>query len=205
MSNDAPNQVKTAGSSQTFNIPNMITMSRLVLTFAILILMSFDRFWFANTILFIVAVTTDFVDGYLARKWNQVSTLGRILDPFVDKIIIGGTMIFLTAIPASGVTAWMTFTVIARELFITALRSVLEGQGVDFSAQWSGKVKMLLQSIVIPVAMLSLSDRFQGWLGEGFPTYVVIRDVMLWGMVVVTVYSGVEYIFRAWRIMSRKS
>ncbi len=205
MSNDAPDQVKPAGSTRTLNIPNMITLSRLVLTFVILILMSFDKFWFANTILFIVAVTTDFVDGYLARKWNQVSTLGRILDPFVDKIIIGGTMIFLTAIPASGVTAWMTFTVIARELFITALRSVLEGQGVDFSAQWSGKVKMLLQSIVIPVAMLSLSDRFQGWLGGGFSTYLVIRDGMLWGMVAITVYSGVEYIFRAWRIMSRKS
>ncbi|HWL10825.1 MAG TPA: CDP-diacylglycerol--glycerol-3-phosphate 3-phosphatidyltransferase, partial [Planctomicrobium sp.] len=160
--------------------------------------------WFATTILFIIAVGTDFLDGYLARKWNQITTLGRIMDPFVDKIIIGGTMIFLTAIPGSGVTDWMTFTVIAREMFITALRSVLEGQGVDFSAQLSGKLKMLLQSIVIPFSLLSLSPWFQQQLGESFPTFVFTRDVLLWTMVAVTVYSGIEYILRGWSIMTKK-
>src|SRR5690606_14687818 len=101
-----------------------------------------------------------------ARKWNQITPLGRIMDPFVDKIIIGGTMIFLIAQPASGATAWMTFVVIAREMFITGLRSVLEGHGVDFSAKMSGKLKMVLQSAVIPLCLLSLSPTFVSWLGD---------------------------------------
>ncbi len=191
-------------SPRSLNIPNLITFSRLILTFVILILISIEKIWLATTILFVIAVGTDFIDGYLARKWNQITTLGRIMDPFVDKIIIGGTMIFLTAHPASGITAWMTFVVIAREMFITALRSVLEGQGIDFSAKLSGKLKMLLQSIVIPFAIISLSPWFQGKLGENFSAFIMTRDVLLWTMVAVTVYSGVEYILRAWQLMARR-
>jgi len=184
---------------RTLNIPNLITLSRLVLTFVVLIFISLGKYWIATTGIFIFAVATDFLDGYLARKWNQVTALGRILDPFVDKMIIGGTMIFLVAQPDSGVTAWMTFVVIAREMFITGLRSVLEGQGVDFSARLSGKLKMLLQSIVIPLSLLSLSPAFQAWSGTGFPMFVVIRDVLLWAMVLITVYSGLEYVIRGWQ------
>jgi len=195
-------QVVTAASTApTWNIPNLITLSRLILTFVILILISLEWWWLGTTVLFVIAVATDFFDGYLARKWNQVTTLGRIMDPFVDKIIIGGSMIFLTAIPASGVTAWMTFTVIAREILITALRSVLEGQGVDFSAKWSGKLKMVLQSVVIPFALLSLSPWFQSQLGNSWEAFLFTRDLLLWIMVAVTVYSGIEYISRGARIL----
>jgi hypothetical protein len=81
--------------------------------------------------------------------------LGRILDPFVDKIIIGGTLIFLTKLPERGVTPWITFIVIGREMFITGLRSVVVGHGVDFSAQWSGKIKMTLQSTAIRCSCMS--------------------------------------------------
>ncbi|SFI34486.1 CDP-diacylglycerol--glycerol-3-phosphate 3-phosphatidyltransferase [Planctomicrobium piriforme] len=195
-------QVTTSGS---LNIPNIITFSRLILTFVILILISIEKVWIVTTVLFVIAVATDFVDGYLARKWNQVTALGRIMDPFVDKIIIGGTMIFLTPLVGSGVTAWMTFTVIAREMFITALRSVLEGQGVDFSAKMSGKLKMLLQSIVIPLCLLSLSPWFMNGLGAAQGTFLMTRNVLLWVMVAVTVYSGVEYVARGWSIMRGKT
>lgn len=189
----------------TLNIPNLITLSRLVLTFVVLILISFQRYWIATTIIFIIAVATDFLDGYLARKWNQITTLGRIMDPFVDKMIIGGTMIFLVALPGSGVSAWMTFVVIAREMFITGLRSVLEGQGVDFSAKLSGKLKMMLQSIVIPMSLISLSPLFQETLGASWPTFRITRDVLLWTMVAVTVYSGAEYVIRGWRAIKPAS
>lgn len=189
----------------TLNIPNLITLSRLVLTFVVLILISFQRYWIATTIIFIIAVATDFLDGYLARKWNQITTLGRIMDPFVDKMIIGGTMIFLVALPESGVSAWMTFVVIAREMFITGLRSVLEGQGVDFSAKLSGKLKMMLQSIVIPMSLISLSPLFQETLGASWPTFRITRDVLLWTMVAVTVYSGAEYVIRGWRAIKPAS
>lgn len=190
--------------SRSLNIPNMITFARLVLTFVVLALISLERYWIATTGIFIFAVATDFLDGYLARKWNQITPLGRIMDPFVDKMIIGGTMIFLVALPASGVTAWMTFVVIAREMFITGLRSVLEGQGVDFSAKFSGKLKMLLQSIVIPFCLLSLSPAFQHGLGAALPAFLLIRNVLLWAMVVVTVYSGIEYVIRGWQAIRVK-
>jgi len=192
-------------AARSLNIPNLITLSRLVLTFVVLILITFQRYWIATTCLFVVAVATDFLDGYLARKWNQVTTLGRIMDPFVDKMIIGGTMIFLVALPQSGISAWMTFIVIAREMFITGLRSVLEGQGVDFSAKLSGKLKMLLQSVVIPMCLISLSPVFREALGAGWPTFQITRDVLLWTMVLVTVYSGAEYVVRGWRAMKPTS
>lgn len=189
----------------SLNIPNLITLSRLALTFVVLILIDLERYWIASTVIFVVAVLTDFLDGYLARKWGQVTPLGRIMDPFVDKIIIGGALIFLTAIPGSGVTPWMTFTVIAREIFITALRSVLEGHGIDFSAKLSGKLKMLLQSIAIPSSLLSLSPVMQGWLGTRWPTFLLVRDLLLWAMLIATLYSGLEYVWRGWRLMQGKA
>lgn len=190
----------SAAKNSSLNIPNLITFSRLVLTFVILIMISLESNWLLTTIMFVIAVGTDFIDGYLARKWNQVTVLGRIMDPFVDKIIIGGTMIFLTAVPESGVTAWMTFSVIAREMFITVLRSALEGRGVDFSATFSGKLKMILQSAVIPVALISLSPWFREQLGDSVQQFTQLRDLALWIMVAVTLYSGFEYILRAWKL-----
>ena len=92
--------------------------------------------------MFVVAAGTDWLDGYWARKYGQVTNLGRILDPFVDKIIICGTFIFLAAVPDSGVQAWMAVVIVGRELLVTALRSYLEGEGADFSASMSGKLKM---------------------------------------------------------------
>ena len=101
--------------------------------------------------LFAIAAGTDWVDGYWARRYGQVTQLGRILDPFADKIIICGTFIFLAAVPPSGdaddsaseVTAWMAVVVVAREMLVTALRSFFEEHGADFSAKWSGKWKMV--------------------------------------------------------------
>ncbi|WP_437185051.1 CDP-diacylglycerol--glycerol-3-phosphate 3-phosphatidyltransferase [Planctomicrobium sp. SH668] len=184
---------------RSLNIPNLITFARLLLTFVVLGLIWAEKNWIAATGIFIFAVSTDFIDGYLARKWNQITQLGRIMDPFVDKMIIIGTMVFLVAQPASGITAFMTFVVIAREMFITGLRSVLEGQGIDFSAKLSGKLKMVLQSVVIPLCIISLSPAFQSALGENLMTYLKVRDILLWAMVLITLYSGIEYIFLAWR------
>lgn len=187
-------------SRNPVNLPNAITLARLLLALVIFAMIEWGTVWIACTVTFVIAVWTDYFDGYFARKWNQVTVLGRIMDPFVDKIIIGGTLIFLTALPASGVTPWITFIVIGREMFITGLRSVLEGHGVDFSAKWSGKIKMALQSAAIPFALLSLHDGFRDWT-----MFLQVRDVLLWAMVLVTLYSGIEYTWRGWRLMSRRN
>ena len=88
---------------------------------------------------------------------GQVTKLGRIFDPFVDKIIICGTFIFLAAEwPASGIAPWMAVVVMGREMLVTAIRSVIEQQGGDFSAQMAGKLKMVFQCVAVVASLLAL-------------------------------------------------
>ncbi len=191
---------------RSLNLPNLITTSRLVLAMVLFVLIDMEGWWRTAAVLFVVAAFTDFLDGYLARKYGQVSVLGRILDPFVDKIIICGSFIFLqenhSGSLTSGITGWMTFVIVAREMFITGLRSVLEQYGRDFSAQWSGKIKMLVQCAAVPLSLLSLSDPFlqdiEPWMSSA--QFLMLRDGLLWLTVGVTVYSGLEYVVHAIRL-----
>ena len=106
---------------RVLNVPNQLTVSRLLLSIALFVLIGLE-YYLASFFVFAVAAGTDWLDGYWARKYGQVTTLGRILDPFVDKIIVCGTFIFLAAVPGSGVAAWMAVLIVGRELLVTALR-----------------------------------------------------------------------------------
>jgi CDP-diacylglycerol--glycerol-3-phosphate 3-phosphatidyltransferase len=191
---------------RALNLPNLITLSRLVLALGLFVLIDADGWWRTAAAVFIAAAATDFLDGYLARRYGQVTVLGRILDPFVDKIIICGAFIFLqekrSAELSSGVTDWMTFVIVAREMFVTGLRSVLEQSGRDFSAKWSGKLKMLLQCMAVPLSLLSLSPEFlrdaAAWVSPA--QFNGLRDAALWLAVAITVLSGLEYFVRAIRL-----
>lgn len=189
---------------RSLNLPNAITLSRLVLAIVLFVLIDADGWWRTAAVVFVLAAFTDFLDGWLARRHGQVTTLGRILDPFVDKIIICGAFIFLLHKPDSGVTGWITFLIVAREMFITSLRAFLEQSGRDFSAMWSGKIKMVLQCAAVPLCLLSPSPDFQEWLARVWSVagFMTLRDVVLWATVGVTVYSGVEYTWRAFRMLS---
>ena len=118
----------------SMNLPNQITIARLVVSLIVFVLIPLRQFQWAM-VFFLIAAATDWLDGYLARKHGLVTQLGRILDPFADKILISGAFIFLAAEPASQIAAWMAVVVVGRELLVTALRSFLEQQGADFSAQ----------------------------------------------------------------------
>lgn len=182
---------------RSLNVPNFITLTRLVLAVVLFAMISLGSSWIAATILFVVAAATDALDGYIARKYGLVTTLGRILDPFADKIIICGAFLFLVAKqPESGVNAWMALIVFGREMFITSLRAFLEQHGRDFSAVWSGKIKMVLQCAAVTASLLSMDARF-----ADVPSFILARDIVLWATVAVTVYSGVEYTFRAYRML----
>ncbi|MGE0377693.1 MAG: CDP-diacylglycerol--glycerol-3-phosphate 3-phosphatidyltransferase [Planctomycetaceae bacterium] len=188
---------------RSFNVPNLLTLSRFVLAIVLFALIDLDGWWRVSAIVFVVAASTDFLDGYYARKYGQVTVLGRILDPFVDKIIICGAFIFLLKHPGSGVTAWITIAVVGREMFVTSLRAYLESQGRDFSAKWSGKIKMIAQCVAVPVCLLSLSAEFLNMIGS-FVTvcaFAAIREVILWITVAVTIYSGLEYTVRGFRLL----
>lgn len=185
------------GRGSPYNVPNLITFSRLALSIVLFWLIDTGTHWLAACIVFLVAAATDAIDGYIARRYGLVTVLGRVLDPFVDKVIIGGAFVFLAVRPDSGVTAWMTVIVIGREIFITSLRSFLESEGKDFSAAWSGKIKMVLQCAAVAASLLYLGygrDSAQQAL------LAAIRDGLLWGAVGVTIYSGVSYVMRAIRL-----
>jgi CDP-diacylglycerol--glycerol-3-phosphate 3-phosphatidyltransferase len=176
------------------NVPNQLTLARLVLSVVVFTMMGLH--WYLSALItFLIAVSTDWIDGYFARRYGQITKLGRIFDPFADKIIICGSFIFLAAEPASGITAWMAVLVVAREILVTALRSFMEQSGQDFSANQSGKIKMVLQCIAVVVSLTALHNGLESrsaWLS-------VALGVSVWTAVLSTVQSGAVYVLAAAR------
>jgi CDP-diacylglycerol---glycerol-3-phosphate 3-phosphatidyltransferase len=194
MTND--NKSAIAARSKVFNLPNQLTSLRLVLSVVLFFLIAYD-YYLASFVLFIVGAGTDWIDGYYARRYGQVTTLGRILDPFADKVIICGTFIFLAAdakintVPF-GLQAWMVVVIVGRELLVTALRSFIEEKGGDFSSKWSGKIKMILQCIAAASCLFYL---IYAGSGEGAPDWSRwLMILSVWATVISTVYSGLVYI-----------
>jgi CDP-diacylglycerol--glycerol-3-phosphate 3-phosphatidyltransferase len=198
--------------AKVFNLPNQLTSLRLLLAVVLFGMMAWqdDKDYLAYRaafVLFVIATGTDWLDGYYARKYGQVTTLGRILDPFADKVIICGTFIMLAAVPAIhnmpwGFKPWMVVVIVGRELLVTALRSFIENQGSDFSANLSGKLKMVLQCLSAGVCLFYLSyppaadgSRTTGaWL-------IWLLVLSVWSMILLTVYSGVVYVLVAVRLL----
>jgi CDP-diacylglycerol--glycerol-3-phosphate 3-phosphatidyltransferase len=189
---------KSGPRSAVFNLPNQLTIARLVLAIVLFGLITF-QYWLTSLVVFVVAASTDWLDGYFARKYGLVTVLGRILDPFVDKIIICGAFVCLVAeYPRSGIAGWMAVVVVGRELLITALRSFLEQQGADFSAAMSGKLKMVVQCIAAGVSLFALS-----YTADSEPDWVkYLLLVSVWSALALTVYSGVEYVRKAVQLMT---
>ncbi|MFM1868659.1 MAG: CDP-diacylglycerol--glycerol-3-phosphate 3-phosphatidyltransferase [Planctomycetota bacterium] len=192
-------------------LPNAITLVRLGLAVVFFgVLESIDRTAPAAQIallgawgmgIFATAALSDILDGYLARRWNVVSAFGRLMDPLVDKVLILGGFIYLASprfepIPAnamigSGIAAWMVVVILLRELLVTGLRSYIESRGIPFPADWSGKLKMFIQSFCVGCCVY-VSTRVEpyGW-------QVFLRDASTWATVVLTVLSSITYIRRA--------
>ncbi len=184
------------------NLPNTLTVFRVVFSVAIFVLLPFKAY-LACLVLFLLAAATDYLDGWWARRFKQVSVFGRIMDPFADKLLVCGVFTYLAAIPElttppvniPGAAAWMMLgpwmavVVLGRELFITSLRAAIERSGGDFSAKWIGKWKMGLQCVAIPACLLWLMS-LQPWI---FWTMIL----SLWGTIAITLWSGIDYVFKA--------
>ena len=205
-SNDANGSpVAPFDASSIFNVPNQLTCSRIVLALVMFCFLEFE-FYLTGMVLFIVAASTDWIDGYYARKYGLVTTLGRILDPFADKVIICGAFIYLVASPVMlktdwGLRAWMVVVIIGRELLVTAIRGFIEQQGSDFSATWSGKWKMLLQCIAAGAGLFYLS--YANPLDDAPTWCAVLMTSSIWAAVALTVYSGVVYVVAAVKLLRR--
>jgi CDP-diacylglycerol--glycerol-3-phosphate 3-phosphatidyltransferase len=189
----------TPSRPPVFNLPNQLTGARFVLALVLFALIEL-HLWIAAIVVFALAALTDWLDGYLARKQGLVSTLGRNLDPLVDKVLVAGAYIFLLPKEGAGLAAWMVTLVVARELVITSLRSFMENltvpgrnTSVQFGADWLGKIKMVLQCAAL----------FAIFLGLEFPekALLLIRDILIYAMLVATVLSGLQYLWRAFQLL----
>lgn len=186
--------MSTLSRSSVYNVPNALTTVRFGLALTVITLIPFASYRWA-LLMFLVAASTDWMDGYWARKYGQVTKLGRIFDPFVDKIIICGTFIALASVPHSHVISWMATIVVARELLVTSLRGLIEGAGGDFSASALGKWKMVLQCAAVVSELLCLIT---------FPPATWLQYtsvVLLWSAIALTVYSGYDYVVAAARVL----
>jgi len=192
----------------SLNVPNQLSVARLVLAVACFGFLTID--WYLTALgLFLLASITDWLDGYWARRYGQITQLGRILDPFADKFVICGMFIFLAAVPAgySGIAAWMAVVVVGRELLVTALRSFFEERGIDFSAKWAGKWKMVVQCIAVSVSLYRLSyydSARQDWALEPPSWMTWLLMVAVWGAILLTVYSGWGYVQAGLKMSTKK-
>jgi len=189
--------------ASAFTLPTQLTLLRLILTVIMFGLIA-SEWYLGSFILFVIAAGTDWLDGYFARKYSQVTTLGRILDPFADKVIVCGTFIFLVAVPemnavAFGLRPWMVVVVMGRELLVTALRSFLEDQGADFSAKMSGKLKMVFQCIAAGACLVYLECLHQSTAAPDWVRLTMIGSI--WIAVLSTIYSGLIYLVVAGRLV----
>jgi len=198
------------------NLPNQITVGRLFIAIIFLVLLCrFDishrqqQLWMLDVafILFVIAAGTDWLDGYLARRQNQVTAFGRILDPFVDKILVLGAFVLLLGKgfrieggeSVTGLSAWMIAVIVARELLVSGLRGHSESQGKAYAANHWGKIKMLLQSICVGWILASVGRLHDvGWVIE-------VRPWLIWGVVLFTAASVVAYLFASREALAEQS
>lgn len=159
-------------------------------------------------ILFCVASFTDFLDGYVARKYNQVTDFGKFVDPLADKLLVASALILF--VEQKAMAGWMVCVIIARELIITSLRVVAANKGRVLAATWTGKVKTCVQIggiIVIYLYYIILGAMKSGISSADGPTAVIInytpRPITLVGLVVtlVTIYSGYDYLRKNWDLI----
>ena len=204
------------------HVPNALTTGRLLLAIVFFAMLSWYQYrvrgdpWCLNIAFFIyvIALFTDFLDGYLARRWKVEGAFGRLVDPFVDKILVLGSFTFFAGknfvIPddhaaadphfmvrtLTGVAPGIVVILLGRELLVTTFRGLHEGAGQNFGAAFSGKLKMVFQSVTILVILayvnygVHLNPQYQWWAA-------LLRDICIWLTVIITVASGWLYLQRA--------
>ena len=175
------------------NLPNALTVLRIFLVpvLVVLLLTRAQHGLFAGATVFGIAVLTDYLDGYLARRRNEVTRLGMLLDPIADKLLTAAA--FLSLVEMGRVPAWMVMIILGRELAVTGLRNVAAGRGIVIPASNLGKGKMVSQVVAIFLLLLS----------EAFPILDAPASVVLWGVVGLTVLSGAQYFWRFWKDVLR--
>jgi len=176
------------------NLPNMLTMGRIAAIPLVLVLMAQGtrecNFWAMMT--YAVAAVTDFVDGWLARRMGLTSLLGKFLDPLADKLIVLATLVMM--VEQGHVPAWAVIVITARELSITALRTIAMSEGVVIAASRGGKDKTAVQMVAVLALILNDTYYMDYWFFRGLVNMNGVGLVLLYLSVAFTVISAGEYI-----------
>jgi len=184
--------------SSQFNLANVITISRILLipVFLVLLLSGIPEPYgdIAAAAVFILAAATDKLDGYVARRSKQITTLGQFLDPLADKLLIAAALIALVS--QGRIAVWVAMLIIGREVAVSVLRIVGVSQGVSIPADRYGKLKTVLQ-IVYVVYVLVPTDKIADLINVSTDVATIIQWVLAGVVVVVTLASGVRYFMNA--------
>ena len=170
------------------NLANKITLARIILVPVFLAILSikikYGHFLAAGV--FILAASTDGLDGYFARKRNQVTKLGKFMDPLADKLLVSAAL--LSLVELGRISAWIAFVIIGREFAVTGLRAIAAADGVVISASKLGKLKTVTQIVAIAILML-----------DNFPFTFLnlpVDQIAVWLAVIITIVSGVDYFYK---------
>ena len=175
------------------NLPNKLTIAR-VIAVPVFIAAFMLEWYIAAFVIFVAASFTDYLDGHLARKWNLVSNFGKIMDPLADKVLVYSALCLMipTLIPG-----WMMIIILAREFTVAGMRTVAASEGIVIAAGMSGKIKTVLQMIAVCLLLLV----------PAFPEITILwyaAQGFLWASLIMTVYSGVEYVLQNKQVFSMK-
>jgi CDP-diacylglycerol--glycerol-3-phosphate 3-phosphatidyltransferase len=194
---DTPPPAAAGGEAKrvsNWNLPNAITVVRILLAPLFVWMLLADAGqdgWlrWAAAILFILAIATDGVDGALARRNGLVTDLGKLLDPIADKVLTGGALIALSIL--GELPWWVTVVILVREVGITVYRFVVIRQGV-IAASRGGKIKTIVQSVAISLALVPLWTLFGDWI-------FWVNGIVMTAAVILTVWTGFDYLWQAWK------
>ncbi len=170
-------------STEIWNLPNSLTLFRIFLVpfLVVVLLTKFSGREYAGLAIFLVAAITDFFDGFFARRYNQVTRLGALLDPIADKLLISAAFISLVELQLA--KAWMIVIIIGREFAVSGLRAIAAQQGVTIAASPLGKGKTISQVVAISLLILGYE------LGE----FRFVGELALWVVMLFALASGVDY------------
>jgi CDP-diacylglycerol---glycerol-3-phosphate 3-phosphatidyltransferase len=199
------------------NLPNSITLSRIACIPFLIWVLSSSLFHPGEQELlaagiFILASATDGLDGYLARKHGQISSMGILLDPMADKLLVAAGLILLVRFTPNLMPPWIVVLVLGREFLITGLRSVAAMEGFAIQARNLGKLKMVLQIVAVVAAILA--HRWYEWnlsqwhIGIDFDFIIgveLIARIAIWFMLAVTLLSAVDYFIAFWDRVDRSA
>lgn len=178
------------------NIPLYITLFRILCIPILVILLSsrFDGQEFIALIVFVVAALSDIADGVLARRTQNTSTLGALMDPIADKLLISSALICLVGLGA--VASWMVIIIVGREITITGFRAIASSKGIHISSSAFGKIKMWCESITIGLLILGK---------ENLGNFYILAQIGLWIVLAVVLFSAAEYFVRFGRLVLSSS